>query len=92
MVQYPLLNIEFPANAVLFYNFIVSIQNFKLIPSGPMNNNLFIYSAGNLSPSNSFQNMGYGNDTFMMNIGSFPSYVLIYASLTIVTIFMKLFQ
>ena len=32
IVNMPLLNVNFPANALLFYSFIVNISNFNIIP------------------------------------------------------------
>ena len=34
IVNMPLLNVQFPQNAVIFYNFINSVANFNLIPTG----------------------------------------------------------
>ena len=33
IVHMPMLNINFPQNAVLFYSFIVDISNFDIIPT-----------------------------------------------------------
>lgn len=38
IVNMPLLNIQFPQNAVIFYNFINSVASFNLIPTGWISN------------------------------------------------------
>lgn len=33
IVHMPMLNVQFPSNAVLFYSFIIDISNFNIIPT-----------------------------------------------------------
>lgn len=57
IVHMPLMNVVFPANAVLFYSFIIDISNFDLIPVSSMESKAIKLSD---SPSDPwFDQLGY---------------------------------
>ena len=37
----PLMNVDFPANAILFYNLLMSMASFDLLPSTSMQTSVF---------------------------------------------------
>ena len=44
IVHMPMLNVKFPQNAVVFYNFIIDISNFDIIPMDAIKNKIFSFS------------------------------------------------
>ena len=68
IMNMPLLNIEFPQNAVIFYNFINSVANFNLIPPAWINDVETTFTGA--TPSATFQNMGFNTDSIIQNMGS----------------------
>lgn len=41
IVHLPLMNVQFPQNAVLYYSFLVSVSSFDLIPTDDINAKIF---------------------------------------------------
>ena len=66
IVSLPLLNLQFPANALLFYNFIVGIANFNIIPTDQLQALMFQITA--TSPGQRFQDMGYSTSNILQNL------------------------
>ena len=50
IVSMPLFNINFPQNAVLFYNIIVDITNFDIIPVSAIEAKIFHFSQTEAEP------------------------------------------
>ena len=51
IVSMPLLNINFPQNAVLFYNLIVDISNFDIFPVSAIETKIFHFSQIEAEPT-----------------------------------------
>jgi len=44
IVHMPLLNVQFPSNAIFFYNMIIGIASFDVIPTQAIKEKLFNFS------------------------------------------------
>ncbi|TNV87552.1 hypothetical protein FGO68_gene2096 [Halteria grandinella] len=81
IVHMPLMNLVFPANAVLFYNFIIDISNFDILPVDSMENKLFKFTDSPSQPW--FEQLGYNQNPFLQNMGSMMIYVCVYLGLSL---------
>jgi hypothetical protein len=68
IVNMPLLNIQFPQNAVTFYTFIQSVSSFNIIPTDDIKAALFSFTEA--EPDTQFQSMGYSSYSIIDNLGS----------------------
>lgn len=68
----PLWNINLPANAALFYGFIMQIASFDILPTDLFWNWCFpdINPEGNNSPNQNFATVGYFSYYLVYNFGS----------------------
>jgi hypothetical protein len=57
IVHMPMLNVQFPSNAVMFYSFIIDISNFDIIPTEKIKSLIFSFSASESDPQ--YQSIGY---------------------------------
>ena len=80
----PLLDINFPANANLVFNFIISIVTFDVFPSEDALNQIFQFPEA--SPYNErFDEIGYGSTNIIFNLGSNNFFIWIFFSFAFMT-------
>ena len=93
IVNMPLLNIQFPANAIAFYNFINNVSNFNIIPASWLawlNN--YMASFTSAMPSLSFQSMGFNTDSIISNMSSGVVYIGIFILIAGFALVLKLIK
>jgi len=84
IVHMPLLNINFPTNAVTFYNFIIDVSSFDIIPTDWIRSKLFNFTE--TENDSQFSSMGYQSPNIVENLGSMLVYLLLIV-LTIIFVF-----
>ena len=90
IVHMPLLNLSFPANAVTFYNFIIDISNFDLIPTDWIKAKLFNFTKE--ENDSQFQSMGYKSPNIVDNMGSMLVYFSVIFLTIMIAVAMKYFK
>jgi hypothetical protein len=66
----PLWNIKLPANAAMFFGFIMTIASFDLLPTDSFYNEYFSGMAPTTAINVNFQAIGFSSMYFSYNIGS----------------------
>ena len=89
VVLMPLWNIRLPANAALFFGFIMTIASFDLLPTDTFYNEYFPNMAPTSAINANFQALGFGNMFFCYNIGSLILSFLAFPVLALFTLILK---
>ena len=89
VVLMPLWNIRLPANAALFFSFIMTIASFDLVPTDTFYDEYFPKMAQTSAINTNFQTLGFSNMYFCYNIGSLILSFLAFPILALVTLILK---
>lgn len=84
----PLLAVDFPPKAKVFFNNFVMITNFDILPSSSLNQKLFGFSGKEYNER--FSGIGYDSVNAVDNVGSFLYYLIIITGLIVVGFLGKL--
>lgn len=45
IINMPLMNVSFPVNSIFFYNLLMAMANFNILPSSSIESNMFTFAA-----------------------------------------------
>ena len=68
LVCLPLIDVNYPANSLIFNKIFISIANFEIIPVGGMLEKFFLFGP-QMPFSQSFYNIGTTSHSLMLNLG-----------------------
>ena len=68
LVILPLIDVNYPANALIFNQIFISIASFEIIPVGGMLNKIFLFGP-QMPFSQSFYNIGSNSHSLILNLG-----------------------
>jgi hypothetical protein len=85
----PLWNIKLPANAAMFFGFIMTIASFDLLPTDTFYNQYFASMAPTTAINENFQAIGFSSMYFNYNIGSMIISFLAFPVLALVSLIIK---
>ena len=85
----PLWNVKLPANAAMFFGFIMTIASFDLLPTDTFYNEYFPSMAPTTAINANFQAIGFNSMYFNYNIGSLIISFLAFPVLALVTLILK---
>ena len=52
IINMPLLNVDFPSNTVFFYNFLMTMAQFNILPSNTINANILNFDTSTMASDN----------------------------------------
>ena len=84
----PLFCISLPGNAAIFFNFIMQIASFDIIPTDLFYNDVLGWSPNDPINQN-FEDEGFGSTLFIYNIGSMIIAILLYPVLVTVYLILR---
>jgi hypothetical protein len=85
----PLWKIRLPANAAMFFGFIMTIASFDLLPTDAFYNEYFPSMAPTTAINANFQAIGFSSMYFNYNIGSMIISFLAFPVLALTTLILK---
>mmetsp|Transcript_20625 Transcript_20625/g.19616 ORF Transcript_20625/g.19616 Transcript_20625/m.19616 type:complete len:91 (+) Transcript_20625:2363-2635(+) len=59
IVHIPLFSLHMPSNALIFFNTLISVARFDIIPAEKINTFMFDFSNSENSYNTNFENLGY---------------------------------
>jgi len=89
VVLMPLWNIRLPANAAMFFGFIMTIASFDLLPTDTFYNEYFPNMAPTTAINSNFQAIGFSSMYFNYNIGSLILSFLAFPVLALVALILN---
>ena len=84
----PLFLLQIPANAAVFYNFVMQVTAFEILPMDLLYESGFGWESTEIDRPN-FDDEGFGSTLFLFNAGSMIIYVLLWPVLIVALLFAK---